>query len=94
MLFFGDPGVDLWITVFLIGVSLIVSLVFLALAKRKILALVVFSVLANISVWLNIGSQMFISYNILWFKYFAVLIWPIINIALIIYYVRTGSKKK
>jgi len=93
MLFFGDPSVDLWITGFLIGVSFIVSLVVFALAKRKILALVVFSILGNISIWLNIGSQMFISYNILWLKYFSVFIWPILNIFLIIWYVKTRPKK-
>ena len=94
MLFFGDPSVDLWITVFLFGVSLIVSLIFLALAKRKILAIIVFSVLANISVWLNIGSEMFDSYSIQWLWYFSVFIWPVLNIIFIIWYVRTGAKAK
>ncbi len=78
---------------FLFGISFVISLVVFALAKRKVLALIAFSVLANISVWLNIGSQMFISYNILWLKYFSVLIWPILNVIFIIWYARTGRKK-
>ncbi|HLM83607.1 MAG TPA: hypothetical protein VK254_00125 [Candidatus Bathyarchaeia archaeon] len=94
MLFFGDPGIDLLITAFLLGVCLIISLIVLALAKRKILALIVFSVLANLSIWLNIGSGMFGFYSIMWLKYFSVFIWPILNIFLIIYYVRTGARKK
>lgn len=93
MLFFGDPSVDLWITLFLFGVSFIIALVFFALAKRRILAIIVFSVLANISVWLNIGSQMFVSYNIEWLKFFSVFIWPILNIFFIIRYARTKPKK-
>ena len=94
MLFFGDPSIDLWITIFLIGVSLIISLIVFALARRKILALIVFSVLVNVSIWLNIGSEMFASYDIMWLKYFSVFIWPILNILFIIYYIRTKPKKK
>lgn len=93
MLFFGDPGVDLWITAFLFGVSFIISLVVLALAKRKILALIIFSVLGNLSLLLNIGSEMFRVYHIKWLGYFSLLIWPILNIFLIIRYTQTKPKK-
>jgi len=93
MLFFGDPGVDMWITAFLIGISIIVSLVVFALAKRKILASIVFSILGNLSFLLNIGSEMFRVYHIKWLGYFAMLIWPIINIYLIFYYSWTKPKK-
>ena len=93
MLFFGDPSVDLWITIFLLGVSFTVSLAVFILAKRKFLALIVFSVLGNLSLWSNIGSEMFDSFNIMWLKYFSVFLWPILNILLIIHYARTNPKK-
>jgi len=93
MLFFGDPSVDLWITGFLIGVSFVVSLVIFALAKRKILALVIFSILCNLSFLINIGSEMFRVYHIKWLGYFSVFIWPVLNIFLIIWYVKTRPKK-
>ena len=91
MLFFGSPSIDLKITIFLLAVAFIVSLIVLAAAKRKLLALVVFSVLANLAFLLNIGSRMFVVYHFLWFGYFSLFIWPLISIFLIYYYIR--SKK-
>jgi len=93
MFLLGDPSIDLWITVFLVGVSFIISLVVFALAKRKILALIVFSILVNLSLLLNIGSEMFRVYHIKWLGYFSILIWPLLNIFFIAYYIRTKPKK-
>ncbi len=93
MLLFGDPSIDLKISIFLLAVSLVIALLVFAIAKRKFLALVVFSILGNLSFLLNIGSEMFVSYGIKWLGYFSLLVWPIINILLIIYYVRTKPKK-
>ena len=53
MLFFGSPKIDLRITLFLLGVSFVVSLIVLATAKRKFLV-VVFSVLGNIFFFLPV----------------------------------------
>ena len=94
MLLFGDPSVDAWITIVLLGISFIVSLLVLALAKRKFLSIVVFSILGNLSFLLNIGSEMFRVYHIKWLGYFSLLIWPILNILLIVYYAKTSPKKK
>lgn len=94
MLLFGSPSIDLWITIFILGISAVVSLVVLAFAKRKLLAVVIFTILGNLALLINIGSRMFRTYDIMWLKYFAVFIWPIINIFLIIYYARTSPKKK
>ena len=85
---------DLKITIFLLAISFIVSLFVFAIAKRKLLALVIFLILANLSFLLNIGSDMFDFYNIVWLLYFSVFIWPIINIFLIVYYAKTSPKKK
>ena len=94
MLLLGDPSIDLKISIFLVAVSLVISLIVLVLANRKLLAIVVFSILGNLSFLLNIGSEMFDSYDIKWLGYFSLLIWPIINILLIVYYAKTSSKKK
>ena len=94
MLFFGDPSIDIKISLFLVAVSLVVSLIVLIFAKRRLLSVVVFSILGNLAFLLNIGSEMFDSYDVMWLKYFSVFIWPIINIALIIYYASTSPKKK
>ena len=93
MLFFGSSTVNLKITIFLLAVSLLISLVVLLFSKKIYLAVLVFSILGNISVLLNIGSEMFDYYGIMWLKYFSFLIWPLLNIFLIVYYIRLKSKK-
>jgi hypothetical protein len=94
MLLFGDPSVDLWITIVLLGISLLVSLLVLFFAKRKILALLVFSMLGNLSFLLNIGSEMFDSFSIQWLGYFSLLIWPILNIFFIFRYFQMKPGRK
>jgi hypothetical protein len=94
MLLFGDPSVDLWITIVLLGISLFVSLLVLFFAKRKILAILVFSVLGNLSFLLNIGSEMFRIYHIKWLALFSLLIWPILNIFFIFRYFQTKPGRK
>ncbi|PIP24117.1 MAG: hypothetical protein COZ87_02790 [Candidatus Moranbacteria bacterium CG_4_8_14_3_um_filter_43_15] len=93
MLFFGSSSIDLKITIFLLAVSFLISLVILLFSKKIYLAVLVFSILANISFLLNIGSEMFVAYHFLWFGYFSLLIWPLLNIFLIIHYARTKPKK-
>jgi len=93
MLFFGSSNIDLKITIFLLAVSFLISLVILLFSKKIYLAVLVFSILANISFLLNIGSEMFVAYHFLWFGYFSLLIWPLLNIFLIIHYARTKPKK-
>jgi hypothetical protein len=93
MLLLGSARIDIWITLFLLCVSLIVSLIVFALARRKISALMVFSILGNLSILLNIGSGMLDFYGIQWLWYLSVFIWPILNIFLIVYYLKTKPKK-
>jgi hypothetical protein len=87
---------DLKLTLFLIAIALIISLVVLIFAKRKFFSLLLFSILVNAIFLMGVftGSDMFDYYNIVWFLYFSFFIWPILNIFLIIYYAKTGSKKK
>lgn len=93
MLFFGSSTIDLKITIFLLVISLLISLAVWLYSKKIVVAFLILSVLSNASFLVNIGSEMFDFYNIVWFLYFSVLIWPIINIILIIYYLKSNPKK-
>jgi len=93
-LFWGSSTADLQITIFFLIVSFLISLVAWFFSKKFFVALLVFSILADISFLVNIGSEMFHVYHIMWLKYFSVFIWPIINVILIVYYAKTSQKKK
>lgn len=94
-MFFGSSSIDLQVIIFLLGIFFITSLVIFAIAKRKFLAVLVFSILANAVFFLSVltGSEFFRAYHIIWFSYFSFFIWPILNIFLIIHYARTSPKK-
>jgi hypothetical protein len=89
MLFF--PDIDLKISLTLLVVSFAVGLITLAISKKWLLSLTIFSILGNLSLLINLGSFMFDVYGIKWLQYFSLFIWPIINIFLIVLYRR---KKK
>jgi len=93
MLFFGSSTIDLKITVFLLVVSFLISIVVWFVSRKSITTILTLSVLANISFLVNLGSEMFDYYGIMWLKYFSFYIWPVLNIFLIIYYIRTNPKK-
>ncbi|GBE16851.1 hypothetical protein BMS3Abin15_00675 [bacterium BMS3Abin15] len=80
------------ITVFLLVISAIISIGIYIFSKKLFKSVVVFSVLANLAFLVNIGSRMFVFYHIKFLLYFSSLIWPLINIFLIIKYLK--SKKK
>jgi len=90
---FGGPAIDLKITLFLIVVSFIVSLIVFAVAKRKLLALITFSILGNLILLIGIftKSEMFDFFGIRWLGHFSFFIWPLINIYLVYHYLK--SKK-
>ncbi len=95
VLFWGSSSLDLKITIFLLVVSLIASLLVVIFAKRKLLALLILSVMSNL-VFLASAfthSEMYRDYEIMWLGYFSLLVWPILNILFIIYYASTSRKK-
>ncbi|PIP24123.1 MAG: hypothetical protein CO142_01765 [Candidatus Moranbacteria bacterium CG_4_9_14_3_um_filter_44_28] len=94
-MFFGSSSIDLQIIILLLGISVIASLVVFAVAKRKFLAVPIFSILVNAIFFLAVltGSEIFRAYRIIWFGYFSFFIWPLLNIFLIIHYARTNPKK-
>ncbi len=84
---------DLSIMLWLFGISVIISLFIFIKLKNKALALLALSILSGGILFLASvsGSLIFRIYNIEWLQYFALFIWPIINIILVVFYVR---KKK
>ncbi len=84
---------DLNIMIWLFGVSIIISLFIFIKLKNRALAILMLSILSGVILFLVSisGSFIFRIYNIEWLQYFALFIWPIINIILIALYVR---KKK
>lgn len=94
-LFWGSSSMDLKITILLLLVSLVISLFILILAKRKLLALVMLSIMSNLVFLADVftHSEMFRAYGLIWLEIFSFFIWPILNILLIIYYAQTSGKK-
>lgn len=90
-MFFSSPSMDLKITIFFLVVAFVVSLIAFLTAKRKLFAIVLFSVLANLVLFLAIltGSEIFYVYGIAWLSYFSFFAWPVINIFLIYRYIKT-----
>ena len=74
---------------YLVGGAVLFSVVFFLVSKRMILSLFILSLLTNAVFFLGVISRsvIFQVYNIQWFQYFSVFIWPIINVFLIIWYV-------
>lgn len=85
-MFFSNPVLDMQITITLVVISAIIALIVFAFSKNLFKAVIIFSVLANLSFLINIESLMFLTYHIKFLKYFALFIWPIVNIFLIIKY--------
>lgn len=91
---FSDPSFDLNVSLIFLGVSFLIALIVWAITKKRFLPLIVFSILGNLSFLVNVltRSEMFISYGITWLQYFSLLIWPILNIYLIIKYFSKNEK--
>ena len=94
-MFFGSSSIDLQIIVAFLAISFIISLIVFIAAKRKILSLLLFSILANTIFFLSVltGSTIFRAYDVIWFSYFSFFIWPILNILFIVYYASAKPKK-
>jgi predicted ferric reductase len=90
---FINPEFDMTVTIILLIVSAIISLIVYAFSRKPFKALIIFSVLANLSFLLSIDSIMFIVYHIKWLKSFAAFVWPVINVILIIKYFKNKNEK-
>lgn len=81
---------DSMVVSYLIGAAFIVSLFFFVIKKKTSFSLIVLSVLINL-IFLSalfLKSSFFRAYELEWLQYFSLFIWPVINIILVIWYVR------
>jgi len=92
-MFFSDPQFDLKISLYLFATAVIIGMIVFGKTKKKFLSLMVFSILGNLSFLINIQSFMFDSYDLKWLQFFSLLIWPIINIALLIKYFSKSDRR-
>lgn len=91
---FSNPTLDLNVSLVLLGFSVLFAFLFWLRNKKKFLALVIFSVLGNLSFLVNIGSRMYIAYSIMkLLSYFVFIVWPILNIYLLINYFSGKNEK-
>lgn len=99
-MFSGTTNEDLQIMIGMIIVSFVISLVVLFFTKKKILSFLIFSILANLSVYATFltGSFVFRVHNLYWLRDFSTTIWPLINlfllIILIINFIKNVKDKK
>lgn len=91
---FSNPEFDMLITIFLLMVAAIISGIVFAFSKKIFTAVVVFSILANLSFLVNMWSRMFVYYHLKILLYFSLVIWPILNIILIIKYLKNKKNEK
>jgi len=91
MSFFSNPAMDMQVTIALLAISMIVSIAVYVTSRNTYKALTLFSLLANISFLVNIGSFMFLSYGLIWFQYLIVFFWLPVNIFFIIKYFKKNE---
>lgn len=75
-------------------ISFVISWVVYLKTKRKTLTLFLFSILGNLSLYLNIESEFFISNDLMWLAKFTINYWPWINLGLFIILIINYLKNK
>ncbi len=90
--FMGCPS-DVSIMVWLAVILLVISFGFYLRARNILVSVLIFSMGMNVVLFLEAMDNSFWlrEYHLQWLQYFSLFVWPIINIFLIIWYVR---KKK
>jgi hypothetical protein len=83
-MFFSSPSADLNVIIFLLTVSLLISIATYYFSKKILIAFFVMSILSNLILFLDSGSEFFDIYNIKWIVSFTLDFWPYINILLLI----------
>lgn len=93
-MFFSDPIGDMYITLILWGIGAVIAIPFALRRSSWLLFGMLVSIFGNVAFLLNIGSLMFSFYHIDWFSYFSLFIWPLINICLMIKYLKKNERNK
>ena len=81
-----DVSIMVWLTVIFFGIAF----GFYLRARDILKSILIFSIGTNFIFFLEAANNSFWfrSYHVEWLQYFSLFIWPVINISLIIWYVR------
>jgi hypothetical protein len=96
-MFFSSPSTDLTIIIWLLGFSFFISLFTFLFFRRILFSLFIFSILANLVFYFGTDYSFRVYYNISNIEIFVNIIWPIINIILLVFLIiknRLAKKKK
>ncbi len=93
MCFFMRCPSDVSVMVWLAVIFLVISIGFYLRVRNILVSILIFSMGMNLVLFLEAMDNSFWlrEYHLQWLQYFSLFVWPIINICLIIWYVR---KKK
>lgn len=83
-MFFSSPSGDMQEMLIFLGIGFVLSVLWGGARLSWWAFFMTLSLLWNGVVLLALGSFLFDVYDIVWLKYFAVFVWPILNILLII----------
>ena len=93
-MFFSSPSADLRIMIYLLVFVLVLSIVVYFMTKKVLAAVFLMSVLSNLVLFLNAGSEIFDIYKIKWVVVFTLDIWPYVNLFLLIMLISIYLKNK
>jgi len=93
-MFWSSPSRELNVVLILLVVFVFISVFVFIKTKKKINSILIFSLLSNFLFLLISlsGSSLFTIYDLIYFQYFSLFIWPIINLFLIIKYFKSSKK--
>lgn len=92
-MFFSSPSADLKVIIVLLVIALVISAVAYIFSKKLLLSIAIFSILGNVVLYLNAGSEIFDIYKIKWLVKFTISIWPLFNIVLLLILIMYSFRK-
>lgn len=93
-MFFSSPSADLKVIIFLLLISLVISVVTYLLSKKILASIFLMSVLSNVVFYLNERSEFFYHYNLKKIIFFIENVWFSINLLFLIILVFNYFKHK
>lgn len=93
-MFFSSPSLDLKVIVFMLCFAFVISVITYLMSKNFLAAIFLMSLLSNLSIYLNSGSELFDIYPIKWIVIFTLDFWPYINVFLFLLIIFKYFKNK
>jgi hypothetical protein len=93
-MFWSSPSRTIDILSFLTILIVIFSLLLFLKTKKGLLSIIIFSVFSNVVFYFSSGSRIFAIYNLKWFVFFIINLWPWINVLLLLLLVFKYARNK